>query len=102
MNQRIETAPDTIPQASTDHEALVIDICSRGLSVFESLAETLTMSAEDRAGALGEILDELDAERARIVGAREEAYRMAELESLLEDPDADENRWNAEHNGGAP
>lgn len=83
MNQRIETAADTHPLASTDHDALVLDICHRGHAIFTAIAESLTMSPEDRASSLGPLIDELDTERARIVSARDDAYRLAELESLL-------------------
>ena len=84
MNARIEAARATSPQATSDHDAIVIDICVRGHSVFNAVASTLSMSPEDRAGALGGLIDELDAERARLVSARDGAYRLAELESLFD------------------
>lgn len=102
MNQRVETGHDTHPLASTDHDALVLDICHRGHTIFTAVAESLTMSAEDRADSLGQLIDELDRERARIVSARDGAYRLAELESLIGAEDAEENRWNEENNGGMP
>jgi len=83
MNQRIETAPDTHPLASTDHDALVLDICHRGHAIFTAIAESLNMSPEDRAQTLGQLIDDLDTQRARIGSARDDAYRLAELESLL-------------------
>jgi hypothetical protein len=101
VNERIETAPDTTPTASTDLDALVLDICARGRGIFAAVADTVTMSPEDAASVLGMLLDELDAERARIVAARDGAYRLAELESLV-DPDDAESLWNAENNGGQP
>jgi hypothetical protein len=103
VNQRIETPLETLPKASSDHDAVVIDICARGHAVFAAIAETLTMSPDDQASVLGELLDELDAERARIVSARDGAYRLAELESLIgSHPDDAEDRWNAANNGGMP
>jgi hypothetical protein len=101
VNQRIATADDTVPSASTENEVLLRDIALRSLSFGRAISETSTMSPDDRADALGRLLDEHDAERARIVSAREGAYRLAELECLLDpDPDTAENRWNAENNGG--
>jgi len=48
------------------------------------------------------LLDEIDRERARIVSARESAFRLAELENLIADEEAAEARWNAANNGGMP
>jgi hypothetical protein len=84
VNQRIEPPRDTIRNPSTDNEVLLRDIAVRGAAVFAGVSETTTMCPEDRADALGCLLDELDTERARIVSARAQSYRLAELETLLE------------------
>ena len=84
MNQRVETEPETLPDASGEHIALVLSIADRGRKAFADLAETVTMSPDDQAAAMGELLDDLDMERARLVSARDGAYRLAELEALIE------------------
>lgn len=85
MNQRLEPeAPATIPDASSAHIALMLSIADRGRSVFDGVAESATMSPDDQADALGWLLDELDTQRARLVSARDGAYRLAELEALIE------------------
>ena len=84
MNQRIEAERDTIPNASGEHIALVLSIADRGRKVFDGVADVATMGPEDQAAAMGELLDELDAQRARLVSARDSAYRLAELEALME------------------
>ena len=103
MNARVETVEATEPNASTVHDAMVLDLVGRGHALYTAIGETLTMSPDDRAKALGELLDEHDTARASIVAAREDAFRLAELESLLgEHPDAAEDAWNAANNGGHP
>jgi len=84
VNDRLEAPAATEPTASTAHDALVRDISARGQAVFVGVADTLTMAPDDRACAIGTLIDELDAERARLVAAREEAYRLAELECLFD------------------
>jgi hypothetical protein len=104
MNQRIETERDrdTIPNASSAHMAIVMGIAARGQEIFKAVGETSTMGPDDQADVLGRLLDELDDERARIVSARDSAHHLAEIESLLEREEADEERWNAANNGGMP
>ncbi len=95
------TAP-TKPRASTAHDALVIDIAHRLQALSKLVAETLTMSHEDRGDALGLVIDEFDHERGRVDSARSGAYRQAAAESAAEQADAAEDRWNAAHNSGMP
>lgn len=84
MNPRIEPEPATLPDASGEHIALVLSIADRGRKAFGDLAETVTMSPDDQAAAMGELIDALDTERARLVSARDGAFRLAELEALIE------------------
>lgn len=102
MNDRIEAAPDTVPNASTAHMAIVFQIADRFQGFVSTLSESTTMSPDDQADTLGALLDEIDRERARIVSARESAFRLAELENLIADEEAAEARWNAANNGGMP
>jgi RNase P/RNase MRP subunit p30 len=84
MSQRIETAPATEPTASTSNEVLLRDIALRAVALGKSLSDATTMSPEDRANVLGELLDEWDHERNRIDTARDGAYLLAEQEALIE------------------
>ena len=84
MNQRIETEPATLPDASSAHMALVLGIANRGRRTFDAIADAATMFPDDQFNSLGDALDDLDALRACIVSARDGAGRLAQLESELD------------------
>lgn len=90
----------TMPCPASTHDALVLDIAARGRGVFTAVSETINMSPSDQGDALGVLLDELDAERARIVAARDAAYELAEVEAAHALADALESRWNASNGVG--
>lgn len=90
----------TMPCPASTHDALVLDVAARFQAIGKAVADTITMSPSDRGDALGVLLDELDAERARIVSARDAAYEQAEVEGANSLADELESRWNAENHGG--
>lgn len=76
---------DTIPDdASSAHIAELLRIAANSQAFAQSMSDVATMHAGDRANELGLLLDEHDQMRARIVAAIEAAYRLEELESLIE------------------
>lgn len=77
MNQRIETAPDTTPNASTAHDAQIRDIAMRCMSIGREIAVSVELHHGDQGARLGELLDELNLEHMRLSSAREVAYELA-------------------------
>ena len=98
MNQRIETAPDTLPTASTKHDARVLGVAARYMAIARSIAETVALHHGDQAERLGELQDELTNEYLALCAVREAAYGMA-AEDAAEQA---EQRWNDENDGGMP
>ena len=94
MNQRIET-PATAPHASSKNDALVLDVAQRLRVIAAQVAETVDMSPADAAEQMGRLLDQFDAERARMTSAREVFYEFAAVESA----EAAEQEWIRTHEG---
>lgn len=88
----------TEPVASSKHDATLLDVAARLRSIASSVAESVTMHAEDQADALGQILAQLNLEYMRLGSAQTTAYEFAAVES----EEAAERAWNAEHSAVTP
>lgn len=81
----------TTPQASSKHDALVLDVASRFAAFGRQIAEAVTMSPEDQAELFGRIQDQINHEYLRLGFCRETASENAATEAAEEA----EKRWNA-------
>ena len=97
MNQRIETPP-AVAAAEVAHEALLHSVGDAFVAIGKLTREPNALHYSDQEEALCKLIDRLDHERMRLVGALESAQELADRP----DPDAEENRWNAEHSTVTP
>ena len=89
------SAPITTSDASTVHDALVLSVAERLLSIAEQIAQSVTLDSAERAQLFGALLDDLAIEHGRVDTAREQAFSLAgaevaERHAVLDELDADE------------
>jgi len=88
----------TAPQASSKHDALILDVGSRITALGRQITEAVTMSPEDQADLFGRIQDQINHEYMRLGGCREMAAENAATEAAEEA----ESRWNEQRSAVAP
>jgi hypothetical protein len=98
VNAKLETAAATAPQASSKHDALILDVSARFTAFGRQIAEAVTMSPEDQAELFGRLQDQINHEYMRLGTCREVAGEFAAIEST----EAAEDEWNRLNNDGMP
>ena len=94
MNAPVKTSP----QASSKHDALVLDVGARFAAFGRQIAESITMSPEDQADLFGRLQDQINHEYLRLGTCREVAAENAATEAAEEA----EQLWNEQRSVVAP